>query len=571
LKHTTRVRIRGRLRPFRGMARLTPLAGAGLVLLQAHVAQAAVTQPNGVVVPTDNTGNGEMRLDAFFASKGEPIDWREDAYATPATFSPLCGFRATLERVDSGSKFGVGWYNVDPNATTAPTDVYEIIPQNATPGQQFTGDDIRSSPLYAGGLIGFALIRTGQTPPYHYSESHWNIYCHLLACLATPGHWILSLTYQSKNVPNAWYMGFEDGATSDLGWSNDGDFNDSLFFFEGLACEGAGEPCVVPDALGECAAGLTECVGSGALECRQVTQPGPERCDAVDNDCNGAIDDGEGLCADGEICHRGVCQPHCGRGEFACTHGKVCEEGVCVDPACAGTSCGAGQLCIDGACVVPCAGVVCPGAQVCRLGRCVDPCDGVACDTGRVCAGGVCVPSCDCRACEGGTACQSGAHPLVGQCVPAGCLDVVCPEGAACTEASGGTCAPLCHPGVVCPRGEVCEGGHCVEAPDGSGGSGGMDPPPTFGGGPSEPPDPGAGGQAGGSAGTGDAGPSPGLGAGPSGERPGCGCRVPGGSPPGSGAGALAALIMAVSATALRRRTKTLNQRAQFDTSSPGP
>jgi MYXO-CTERM domain-containing protein len=543
------------------MLRLRFLILAFALMLTPSFSRAQVVQPNGIVVPTDDTGGGEMRLDEFFASKGEPIDWRADASATPNTFSPLCGFRATLERVDSGSKFGVGWYNVDPDATVAPTQIFEIVPQNATPGQVFTGDDIRSLPEYAGGLIGFALIRSGQTPAYHYSESHWNIYCDQGDCLATPGHWILSLTYQSQLTPNAWYMGFEDGATSALGWNNDGDYNDSLFFFEGLSCPGSGDPCVVDGVLGECAAGLTECTGTGDLECRQITTATAEICDAIDNDCNGLIDDGDDLCGDDAICYRGRCEPRCGRGEFRCPTGTVCEADVCIDAACAGAACGAGAVCIQGTCVEPCQDVVCPGDQICRLGRCMDPCDGVTCAEGRVCEGGVCVESCECRGCTDGLTCQTGDHSRAGHCVALDCLDVACATGTTCSSATGGACQPLCHEGIRCPIGEGCQDGACVpadapEEPDSNpeepnlGGDFGDDSnapgepvPPEE---PSEPSDP--------------EGPS-GLGPGQASQGPSCGCRTPA-PPPSSKAPATAFLVAALLALRRRRAVNRSSARA---------
>jgi hypothetical protein len=494
------------------------------------------------VVPTDGTGGGEMRLDAFFAGEGEAVDWRADAHATPATFSPLCGFRATLKRVDSGSKYGVGWYNADSAATAPPARVFPIIPRNATPGQAFTGDDIRSSPDYAGGLIGFALIRDGSTPPYHYSESQWNVRCDF--CV-TPGPWVLSLTYQSKNIPNAWYLGFEDGRTDLFGWSNDGDFNDSLFLFEGLTCEGGGQPCEVEGTQGVCRAGLTECVGSGTLSCKQVVQPNTEKCDGIDNDCNGSADEGDALCPEREVCHQGRCVPSCSSGEFPCRGGRVCIAGVCLDPACAEKTCDAGQACIAGECVAPCDGVVCPGEARCTLGRCVDPCAGVTCEEGRLCERGVCVESCGCRGCDTGLSCQKGPHPASGRCVPSTCLDQVCGAGEACTAQSG-ACAPLCGPGVVCPRDEICEAGACVPAPEtGAGGSNA-----GTGGSPFDP--------QGGAPGTGvqlppgsggAARPSPGVGStggsdlAPVASGPSCGCRTatdPGGGTLTGLAGALA-------------------------------
>jgi len=51
----------------------------------------------------------------------------------------------------------------------------------------------------------------------------------------------------------------------------------------GSACD-TGSP-------GECQLGLLTC-NSPELECVQETQPTPEQCDGLDNDCNGAIDEG---------------------------------------------------------------------------------------------------------------------------------------------------------------------------------------------------------------------------------------------------------------------------------------
>jgi cysteine-rich repeat protein len=85
--------------------------------------------------------------------------------------------------------------------------------------------------------------------------------------------------------------------------------------------------------LGACSAGSTNCSG-GALQCDVVVQATPEVCDGADNDCNGVVDDGDPggsvACDTGLL---GVCAAglsSCAGGTFQCIQtmtgsGEVCD------------------------------------------------------------------------------------------------------------------------------------------------------------------------------------------------------------------------------------------------------
>jgi MYXO-CTERM domain-containing protein len=477
----------------------------------AGTAHAEVIQPNGTVMPVDSA-NGEVQLYTYFAGRGEAIDFRLDGRSSPSTFSPLCDFRATFALKQSGSSLGVGWYNVIPGAGAAPTlaDIHVIVPAGSAVGTVITAADIRGSADYLGGLIGFALVGE-QT---HYTEPQWNPIC--TSC-STPAPWVMAVIYPSTVTPNAFYVAFEDGSVSGSSFNNDGDYNDYVYFFEGLACAGGGVACDT-GLPGICSAGLTECE-AGGLTCRANNVAGTEACNGLDDDCNGLPDDGE-LCASGEVCDGGSCVRQC-KDEFGCRVGLECnEEGYCVEEGCAAVTCDAGEACRGGECVAPCDSIFCPGDQVCRVGRCVDPCDGITCDGDRICDGGVCVPTCDCLPCSAGLAC-GGA----GTCVDAACVDVDCTTpGTICVE---GACVDACV-GALCPVGQHCEIGACIDDPIVE-----VDAGRTDGGAVTD----GGGSVMDGGTGEGDAGRGP-ISSG------GCGCRATGGSNAGLGLFALVALAL---------------------------
>ena len=435
-------------------------------------ARAAVVEPNGISVPAAAPPN-ETTLQAYFTAQNENINAVTDASTDPGAFLPLCDFQATLVLSQSGAKGGIAWYNTTTGATGAPAAVYQIGGFPLAVGQTITSTDVRMDPNYAGGLIGLVLMKDLGQPTLsrvYYSEYLRNTRC--TAC-TMPGNWKMALAYRSTRYPNSYYLAFEDWENADsTSWQgNDGDFNDKVFRIDGVICNGGGEPCDT-GMPGVCAQGVTECqVGAGII-CKPAVGKKAERCDNLDNDCNGIVDDGMGLCTDNFVCSKGVCIRPCDDSEFPCGVGFKCDtDGLCKDPRCTTVDCPAGQVCQAGTCVGGCQGVTCPLGQVCQLGVCVDPCAGVSCP-GAVCEMGACISTCHCRACEAGQVCvTSGA--LDGHCVDNGCAAMTCPAGTVCRR---GSCDDACQ-GAVCPGGAECREGMCNPAPPttptGMGGAGG--------------------------------------------------------------------------------------------------
>jgi len=273
-----------------------------------------------------------------------------------------------------------------------------------------------------------------------------------------------------------------------------------------LPCAGAGMNCDT-GMMGGCAAGITVCQ-MGVPTCLQLAPASNERCDGVDNDCNGMVDEGN-LCPPSYTCDRGACVPVCVEG--GCFADQTCTPtGACVDNACLNVQCPAGLRCVAGACVDPCIGLHCPMPSVCRQGSCVVPCDGVICDADQVCEDGRCLANCRCRACPLNYSCAPD-----GTCKPGDCIGLDCAPGQVCLSAvfaePGATaqCIDPCQ-GAICPSGQHCETGRCM---------------------PGAPPPPDAGVSADGGTISGDGGAvgdarrDGGLGFV---RRPGCACAVPG-------------------------------------------
>lgn len=203
-----------------------------------------------------------------------------------------------------------------------------------------------------------------------------------------------------------------------------------------------------------------------ALAWRPPCDAEPERCDGLDNDCNGIVD--EGCTPLGETCTAAM---DCGDGrceDFGA--GRVCVR-TC-DPRsavprcpfgfhCEATGCGEGA-CIEGSEGPRVDGDECATAADCFSRRCIDvggtmrcsrQCDPSAGDCG---AGNLCETASGCGDCVP-VELSTSPRPFGSPCD----TDVQCADGD-CTEGEGAAIAFCTQTCGVCPGGYHCRAGRCA-------------------------------------------------------------------------------------------------------------
>lgn len=208
--------------------------------------------------------------------------------------------------------------------------------------------------------------------------------------------------------------------------------------------------------VGACHAGTSTCNvdGSAYGPCTGQVVPGIEVCDGLDNNCNGATDEGGvcGSCVDGikngqetDVDCGGICSTKCGIGKI-CSINADCSSGNCTAGFCA-----AADLC---------AGVTCTALDQCHnagfcnpaTGLCSNPpkLDGTSCNDGNACTqtdlcqSGLCI-GVNPVFCSATDQCH-----LVGTCNPAtgACSNPSKTDGTTCDDGNPATSNDICTFGI---------------------------------------------------------------------------------------------------------------------------
>jgi len=219
---------------------------------------------------------------------------------------------------------------------------------------------------------------------------------------------------------------------------------------EGMTYGGAsvGSNC---DGLGACGAGTVACAASGAATCSTnpdgaSSQATPEVCDGADNDCDGVVDDNCESSCDPPCENQGTCVA-ADTCDCAGTgfSGSVCDEPVCVLSCLNGGTCAAPDTC-------SCGGTGYSGAR-CESPVCTQSClNGGTCTAPNTCTctgtgytGARCETPVCTQSCLNGGVCSA---PNTCDCVGTGY------SGARCETP---VCSPSCLNGGFCSAPNTCD------------------------------------------------------------------------------------------------------------------
>ncbi|MBI4701567.1 MAG: hypothetical protein HY744_10465 [Deltaproteobacteria bacterium] len=112
-----------------------------------------------------------------------------------------------------------------------------------------------------------------------------------------------------------------------------------------------GQPCdppVSPYDAPPCKPGALACV-DGKLECQGAVKPEAEKCNNIDDNCDGTVDSPP-PCPVGTLCLNGVCVQAC-KGELGvCPEGFKCSGSLCLPTNCEQVICPEGEQCVAGEC-----------------------------------------------------------------------------------------------------------------------------------------------------------------------------------------------------------------------------
>jgi hypothetical protein len=196
--------------------------------------------------------------------------------------------------------------------------------------------------------------------------------------------------------------------------------------------------------------GTAQCKEAGKAAVCEANDPDEEKCDGVDNDCDGQTD--EASCDDGNVCTKDACAPS--KGDTGCSNDLV-KDGTGCDAD--GSVCTVDDTCKAGKCEVGSA-KNCDDKNSCTKDSCdlsagctqvVD--DGVPCDDENPCTVG---DVCKAAVCKAGKAKECTSTDL--------CVE------AKCDLTKGGKCGfknkkkgTTCDDGDACTKDDGCDDGSC--------------------------------------------------------------------------------------------------------------